>query len=180
MVDATGGIGSAGGLPPNLARLDPYLLLEVLSSNRAQALQQSTQDQANQIEAKNEQIRKLNDALERLNAAKTSKDEKGNDIADDKQADVTAAVDELNRLGVDTSGFLKKNDDGKWEVKKDQGMTLLIENVKTQIDTVSSDSQLDLIKLQGLINKQSEAEQLASGAENKRDQTSTAIIQKIT
>ncbi len=178
MVDGAGGIGGTPPLPNNLATMDPYTLLEVLSMDRANALQQSTQDQAAEIQQKNAQIQKLNDALEKLNAAKTSNDKSG-DTLNNSNGQVDQAVAELQSLGIDPSSYISKDSSGNWKNTKDNGTSLLIETTKTQIDSVSSDSQLDMIKLQGLINKQSEAEQMASGAESKRDQVASSIIQKI-
>jgi hypothetical protein len=249
------------GLTPEQAKMDPYLLLETLASERSEALRGTTASQSAEIQRKNEQIRNLNKLYEAVNAADPQPPDTSQLKAIGEQMENWESVggqswmnpefkDTLDKFGIETkaSGMTKaqmysgtgwtvsyptdeyhdlgrqvvakadriaSGNDPDFPPKLDLNGTIpdsappqtykqaldaagisypstpdgritvdqldtIKENIKTGIDSVSSDSQLDLIKLQGLINKQSEAEQLASGAENKRDQTSTSVIQKIT
>jgi hypothetical protein len=52
----------------------------------------------------------------------------------------------------------------------------LIENIKTQIDNLSSNSQLDMIKLQGLINKRNQTIEMMTNLMQKFQQTNNSIV----
>lgn len=52
----------------------------------------------------------------------------------------------------------------------------LIENIKTSIDNLSSSSQLDMIKLQGLINKRNQTIEMMTNLMQKFQQTNNSIV----
>jgi hypothetical protein len=63
----------------------------------------------------------------------------------------------------------------KLEGSKEQ-WNALIDNIKTQIDTLSSSSQLDMIKLQGLINKRNQGIEMLTNLMQKFQQTNNTIV----
>jgi hypothetical protein len=63
----------------------------------------------------------------------------------------------------------------KLEGSKEQ-WAALVDNVKTQIDTLSSSSQLDMIKLQGLINKRNQGIEMLTNLVQKFQQTNNTIV----
>lgn len=64
-------------------------------------------------------------------------------------------------------------------LSKDGSYAALTENLKTQIDKESSNSQLDMIKLQGLINKRNQSVELMTNLLQKFSQLQEKIVGNI-
>jgi hypothetical protein len=72
-----------------------------------------------------------------------------------------------------TPGITSGPDTLKFSKEEAQAMT---ENIKTDIDNLSSSSQLDMIKLQGLINKRNQGIEMLTNLMHKFQQTNNTII----
>lgn len=138
-----------------------------LCFNRTSALDKVIQGQVKDMQARNSKIQEMNKILQDLRA------HAGNDKAGARA-----------KLSPETIKFLNDNNmiahnqqhldlnvyhtgGNEIEIKKDGAFGSLIENMKTQIDNVSSNSQLDMIKLQGLINKRNQSTEMMSNMVQK-------------
>jgi hypothetical protein len=81
---------------------------------------------------------------------------------------------DFNRRGfLPSSGFPKVAHEVKFSKEEAQA---LIENIKTSINNLSSSSQLDMIKLQGLINKRNQTIEMMTNLMQKFQKTNDAIV----
>ena len=218
-------VNGAGGVTPvNIQGMDLETALMTVQSQRANLLEAQLKDQIASVQAKNDQISKLNQLLGVLNkaAANVSSDAKAGDkidmsgtAAELKAAAQTAGVTlpaEMQNLEkswnvklvdgsvikVDEAGKREADDyksknwafrSGDYSGKK--GIVSITENpssvnkgqldgyiqqVKSQIDSMSNSQQMDMLRLQSLSNKRNEAFDVMTNFIKKMQENRSSII----
>jgi len=160
----TAGTGSVylGADVGSLSIEDALLLVQM---DRVRLCESQLQDQINTIRDKNEQMRKLNDMKSQLLQLKSAfaDDAKGTDSlsGQSKWKDNTEKIkqtaqslsDAWSKAGLDAS-YIDKIKNGtitKGEIDAADQI------IKSSVDSLSSSSQMDMVRLQSLNNKRSEA-----------------------
>ena len=168
-MSGVGGAGSAAAVNNQLAvgghnGVDLETLFMSLGAERANTLDSVIQGHAADMKKRNDEIGELNQALQELRSAQ--KDSDGLVKLDQN----TNAIKTLNKHGVSYPNSDSDNTYGKEEMQS------MIENVKTAIDSKSSSSQLDMIKMQGLINKRNQTVEMLTNLVQKFAKTKDSII----
>jgi hypothetical protein len=156
--------------------MDLGALMMTLQLERTKELDKTIADQMKQIKDRNAQIKALNEFLGAVRKFK-------GDGSDDDMAS-TVTINGQNKTlwrGDDSwakefgiswtdinGGADRKTRDGQWDLN--------IENIKGKIDGLNSDSQLDMIRLQSLIDKRNQAFEMASNTLQKDQKTRDAIV----
>ena len=189
--------------PINLQGMDIETALMMVQSQRANLLEGQLTAQMDAVKQRNDQIGKLNDALNALNKASAA-------FAGDAKADATIPNwddnkvhsieiplnDALNAAGVTDAGFgpgkgqtsaanyragQKESDlpSGpgimKGSTTKGQ-IDAAINKVKSMIDTANNSNQMDMLRLQSLTNKRNEAFDLMTNFIKKMQDSRSSII----
>ena len=165
-VNNLGGTGSVflGGDVGSLSIEDALLLVQM---DRVRLCESQLQDQINSIRDKNEQMKKLNDMKTQLLVLKNNfnDDAKDTDTLYDKghwldstgvkdvQPVATSLAKDWQAAGLDSS-YVDKIKSGK--ITKGE-IAAAEQVIKSQVDSLSSSSQMDMVRLQSLNNKRSEA-----------------------
>jgi len=139
--------------------------LMLVQMDRVRLCESQLQDQINTIRDKNEQMRKLNDMKSQLLQLKSAfaDDAKGTDSlagqskwkdnADKIKQTAQSLSDAWSKAGLDAS-YIDKIKNGtitKGEIDAADQI------IKSSVDSLSSSSQMDMVRLQSLNNKRSEA-----------------------
>jgi len=189
------GIGAVG--PINVQGLDLETAMMAVQSQRANLLEAQLKDQISSVQARNDQISRLNQALGQLNKAAAlfggdAKADsklgdtafKNNDYQLEKEINTT-----LQSAGV--KPFEKTN--GEWSgqgrmigeavyVGGCGGSTTkgqldgAIQQLKSQIDSLSNSQQMDMLRLQSLSNKRNEAFETMTNFIKKMQDSRSSII----
>jgi hypothetical protein len=175
---------SASAIAPSPANLETFLL--ALCADRSNLLNAVSQGQAADMQKTNEKIGKLNKALNELRAVAPSEDKKDAGIGMNSQLGfkglTTETIQTLKDNGINYqdfaygSGNYTRGGNGTDKLKSDGAWQRMMESVKTQIDTLSSTSQLDMIKLQGMINKSNQSVEMMTNLVQKFAGTKDKII----
>ena len=188
-------IGAGSGVisADTIKSLDIETALMAVQSNRANLLESQLKDQVSAVQAKNEQISKLNQALGDLNklAALFSGDAK----ADAKLGDAKGfwdnnaltertANDALNAAGLtglfsNTSGHLTNWQPfpyGPCSTTTKGQLDGAIQQLKSQIDSMSNTQQMDMLRLQSLSNKRNEAFEIMTNFVKKNNDNRASIV----
>ena len=211
-------ISGLGGVTPlNVQGMDLETALMAVQSNRANLLEAQLKDQISAVQAKNDLISKMNQALGLMNAiaAKLPSDAKatdkitdaikGNDYAAEKQLNTALdaagirpfPADGNNGVGGRTQAWDSnsnkdlradtKNADGtvtkgSWYAGGVHGGTTkgeldgAIQQMKSQIDSMSNSQQMDMLRLQSLSNKRNEAFDVMTNFIKKMQENRSSII----
>ena len=175
-------VGNNGGFIVNGgAEMSLGTLLMQLNIDRTKTLDAQIADQMAEIQERNELLKAMNDLLAVMRDSRENKKEsnKGD------QRDVTLTIDGQEQtksirdwmedeFGMTWTNVNHNDDKDEWQSEWDAN----IETVKGQIDTLNSDSQLDMIRLQSLIDKRSVAFETASKHQDREYQHKTKINQK--
>lgn len=213
-------VNAAGAVAPlNLQGMDLETMLMAVQSQRADLLETQLKDQISSVQAKNDQISKLNQLLGTLNkaAALFGSDAKADTRIDKNDAfsdggsykierEVNSALLTSGMSDFDpktgtpqsatTSADLSKNhDDGggltntvdtngtairlkgglRGDVTKGQ-LDGFVQQVKSQIDSMSNSQQMDMLRLQSLSNKRNEAFDVMTNFVKKMQENRSSII----
>jgi len=189
------GIGGVG--PINVQGLDLETAMMAVQSQRANLLETQLKDQISSVQARNDQISKLNQLLGTLNkaAALFGGDAKA-DTRIDKNSQFSAnsyAIErEVNSAAI-TAGvnldFGTNTSDGgaltnsgsrlpgglRGDVTKGK-LDGKIQEIKLQIDSLSNSQQMDMLRLQSLSNKRNEAFETMTNFIKKMQDSRSSII----
>ena len=189
------GIGGVG--PINVQGLDLETAMMAVQSQRANLLETQLKDQISSVQARNDQISKLNQLLGTLNkaAALFGGDAKA-DTRIDKNSQFSAnsyAIErEVNSAAI-TAGvnldFGTNTSDGgaltnsgsrlpgglRGDVTKGK-LDGKIQEIKSQIDSLSNSQQMDMLRLQSLSNKRNEAFETMTNFIKKMQDSRSSII----
>lgn len=147
------------------AHLDIEATMMMVSANRAQNLETQMKDQVNRVKERQNEIGALTRLLNDLSALI-----KGKSDDDDINMSGRAWQKELTNAGIpvqvtksDESDYLKVLDKGNNFEAKKSTIEGWVERIKGSIDGLNSTGQLDMIRLQSIMNKRNEAfEQLTN------------------
>ncbi|OZG72686.1 hypothetical protein BTA51_14245 [Hahella sp. CCB-MM4] len=146
------------------ADMDPFTLIMMLQEERVGLLDGQVKSQSERMQGINTEIKDYGKTITMVND-KSSKLKEG----DSKVTLTDQEVAELKSKGVKVEGN---------EVSKDQ-LNSFAETLKQKRDGLNNDSQMEMIRLQGLINKQQQAYQLMTNIQKKEHDTIMATINKI-
>ena len=158
------------------ARMDLGALMMTLQLERTKELDKTIADQMKQIKDRNAQIKALNEFLGGVRKFKGdgSDDDTASTVTINGQTKTLWRGDDswAKQFGISwtdiNGGASRKTRDGQWDLN--------IENIKGKIDGLNSDSQLDMIRLQSLIDKRNQAFEMASNTLQKDQKTRDAIV----
>ncbi|MBB6562914.1 hypothetical protein HNP48_005631 [Acidovorax soli] len=214
-----------GATPINIQGMDLESAMMAVQTNRANLLEAQLKDQISSVQAKNDQIAKLNQLLGTLNKAAASMptDAKAGDavnLSSANAADIKAAAQSAGiTLPADMQGLekswnvklvdgsvIKVDEAGKkeaddyksknWAFRSSdysgkKGIVSITENpstvnkgqldgyiqqVKSQIDSMSNSQQMDMLRLQSLSNKRNEAFDLMTNFIKKMQDARSSIL----
>lgn len=166
MTQAAGPITVSGDtFTMNGQKYDMESLLMALQMERAENLDAQLMDQANAIKKKNQQLAAANAALI---AARTARKE---GKVTNEPAAYRNYINANLPDGRDKTGNDYKHNSKEWDTN--------INNLKTHIDTLNSDSQMDMIRMQSLMNKRNQAFELMTNSVSKLSKNKDSIISNI-
>lgn len=185
----------------NVQGLDLESAMMAVQSQRANLLEAQLKDQISSVQAKNEQISKLNQALGALNkiaaqfgasASSSTKlsdtPAKDNDYQMEKDANSALASAGLqlspNTKGrMNADGVTAKDSNGNtWFTGGVNGSSTkgdidgMVQQLKSQIDGMSNSQQMDMLRLQSLSNKRNEAFETMTNFIKKMQDSRSAIL----
>lgn len=164
-------IGNVGGVTPiDVSGMDLETALKAVQANRASLLEQQLKDQINAVQAKNDQIAKLNQALATANRllgsfggdAKADTPMPSNAASNAIAAELQSALN--NASLTDPLPTTKGQLDG------------LIQSIKGKIDSLANSQQMDMLRLQSLSNKRNEAFDVMSNFIQKMQDSRSSIV----
>lgn len=147
-------------------KYDMESLLMALQMERAENLDAQLMDQANAIKQKNELLAQANAALVAARKAK-----KGDKTVTSEPTEYRNFIDNHYPEGRDNTGNDKRHNGKEWDIN--------INNLKTYIDTLNSDSQMDMVRMQSLMNKRNQAFELMTNSVSKLSKNKDSIISNI-
>jgi hypothetical protein len=176
------GAFQSGSLPP-LDDAEVESLLTTIGAARSRALEGSVRNESIENRAGNARVNLLNQVLNELRVAQPEKDEKdqvvrGGRLPQTANFEIFRNLRILDRDGNGVSfydAFLFRNDDNNDALRQNGDYQRLTENVRAVIDQVSSDSQLNLIRLQGMINRNNQALEFVTNAVQKFNDVESRI-----
>ncbi|TCB50290.1 filamentous hemagglutinin N-terminal domain-containing protein [Acinetobacter terrestris] len=175
-VHSTPNMNNIGAISPiNLSGMDLESALMAVQSQRANLLESQLRDQISGVQARNEQIGKLNttlNSLQALLAIFSSPNQKSIQLTAGSNIDKLfqkLKVD-AQAAGVDIGSLLKGNILNKADIEA------LQTGIKGQIDSASNSQQMDMLRLQGLSNKRNEAFDTMTNFIKKMQDSRSSII----
>ncbi len=137
-------------------------LLTLFGAQRARALEASVRNEATENRAANAKVNQLNTALQTLGAAEPSSDTKDAPLSISLPISVVTTLSTIrfdaNLVENPFARFLSfDNNINRHTVRNNGDYARLREVVRTEVDKASSDSQLNLIRMQGIINRSNQA-----------------------
>jgi hypothetical protein len=189
-----------------IASGDIQTLIQMVQGERVRLLDAQLVDQVKAVQARNDQIAKLNNVLSKLTAFQGAIDgtDAGSKVKDwnwdkvDKyeiplnDAIAEAGVTDLGLTGAGrvTPGEGQSIDDGHGHVLSGQTnisngdttkgqIDAAITKIKGLIDAESNNQQMDMLRLQSLNNKKGESVDILTNTQKKNNDTNTSIIRNI-
>ncbi|GGD91337.1 hypothetical protein [Paenibacillus nasutitermitis] len=159
-------IGNVGGVETiNVNGMDLETAMKAVQEQRAQLLEKQLQDQIAAVQARNDQIAKLNNYQYKLGEVKAGfpADAKSDYLINDNQK-------ETLRIARDEAGITAELPVNKGELEA------LVSQVKGQIDALSNSQQMDMLRLQSLSNKRNEAFETMTNFIKKMQDSRSSII----
>ncbi|MEM7477732.1 MAG: hypothetical protein AAF483_22310 [Planctomycetota bacterium] len=165
-------------MPTSLAGLTLESMFLVVGSQRSNALTNVSEAYVADMAERNKEIQELNKALQFLRANKNHvQGNAGGTLTSTSYADSALTRETNNTLvkhGVKMPTTIayrvvsptQIGFQGADKAKFEQGIKDLIDNIKTAIDSKSTSSQLDMIKMQGLLNKRNQSFEMLSNILN--------------
>ena len=191
--------GSTGISPLNLQSMDLETALMMVQTERTRLLDTQLASQIEAVQARNDQVAKLNNVLSALNKAVASfaSDAKATSkISNYDNAKVESIEiplnDAIQAAGISDLGFKKGEgsvtnpETGK--VEKETGTNIMhkevtkgeldaaITTIKGMIDSQSNSQQMDMLRLQSLSNKRNEAFDVMTNFIKKMQDSRSSII----
>ncbi len=189
--------------PINLQGMDIETALMMVQSQRANLLEGQLTNQLSEVQKRNEQIGKLNQALNALNAASAAfpSDAKSDSTIqnwdDNKVHQIEIPLnDALKEAGITDAGFgPEKGQTSTANYRNGQNVSQLpsgpgimkgsttkaqidaaINSVKSMIDSANNSNQMDMLRLQSLTNKRNEAFDVMSNFIKKMQDSRSSIV----
>lgn len=222
-------VGALGGVSPvNIQSMDLETAMMVVQSNRANLLESQLKDQISSVQARNDQISKLNQLLGVLNkaAANFGGDAKADTKLDASKINVEELKSAAQSAGVDLSAAGLTVQQPEWTVTLKDGTKIpvdaagkaeaehcknvywafrssdysgnkavvsivetkpaveitkgkldgAIQQMKSQIDSLSNSQQMDMLRLQSLSNKRNEAFETMTNFVKKMQDSRSSIV----
>jgi len=141
---------------------DIETLMMTLQAERADNINNQLMDQANLIKQKNALLKEANTILAAARKARAG------GASADEIADIDAFMEVF---GIENDGNIQNDNTAEWDQN--------IENIKGYIDTINSTSQLDMIRLQSLMNKYNQAFDMMTNMLSKFGKSKDSIIGNI-
>lgn len=166
-------LGNAGLTAQQLQGMDLETAMMAVQSQRANLLETQLKSQIESIQTRNAQVARLNQALGSLNkiAAGLSRDLKAGDRLPPNAPLWTEANGYLKEAGV--APFAP----GELGASTTRGqLDGAIQQLKSQIDSLSNSQQMDMLRLQSLSNKRNEAFEVMTNFIKKMQDSRSAII----
>lgn len=151
----------------DISNLDIESAMLMVQSQRANLLEAQLKEQISTVQAKNEQISKLNLLIGEMNKA-TAK------FNSDAKADATTAVTQELKDAAKNAGITLPSGFGS-SVSKGT-LDGSIQQIKSQIDSMTNNQQMDMLRLQSLNNKRNEAFDLMTNFIKKMQESRSSII----
>src|SRR5690606_9374640 len=201
----TSGVGSS--LPIDISQAiasgDIQTLIQMIQGERVKLLDTQLVDQVKAVQARNDQIAKLNNVLSALTKFQgaisgTDPDSKVKDWGWDKVDQYEIPLnDAIKEAGITDIGFTgagrvtpgpgESLDDGHGHVIRDQTNTCnggttkgqidaAITKIKGLIDAESNNQQMDMLRLQSLNNKKNESIEILTNTQKKHTDANSNII----
>ena len=147
---------------------DIETIMLTLSFERAETMNALVKSKIEAMKLQNEKIQNFQTALNTLRACAPADDEKWANFSGDLGAGTQNGAaynqikDACDAAGVDVNDYIcfdsNDNADGTgYNLKADGDLQRLTEAIKTAIDSESSNSQLEMIQLQSMVNKSNQA-----------------------
>lgn len=189
-----------------LASGDIQTIIQMVQSERVRLLDTQLVDQVKAVQARNDQIAKLNNVLSALTKFQgaisgTDPDSKVKDWGWDKVDQYEIPLnDAIKEAGITDIGFTgagrvtpgpgESLDDGHGHVIRDQTNTCnggttkgqidaAITKIKGLIDAESNNQQMDMLRLQSLNNKKNESIEILTNTQKKHTDANSNIIRNI-
>ncbi|NIZ03778.1 hypothetical protein [Thalassospira lucentensis] len=160
-VNGTNAAAGVQGFEPGMGIEEMMMLVQ---AQRADNLEKQMADQIKEIQSRNEQVGQLNNLLSSLRADRPS-----GDNPDKKATYAMSTASALADAGV--TGADKK----ATEIDQ-KTIDTYINDIKGKIDSLNSTGQLDMIRMQSLMNKRNEAFDTLSNLLQKVQKTLDSIV----
>lgn len=198
-VSGAGAAAGVQGLKPGMGMEEMMMLVQ---AERASNLESQMADQIKEIQSRNEQVRHLNDLLSTLRASRPSGDNPDQwSVLGSNRQESRETIRALAEAGVPVT--IQLLDDGSMDdlkglpnvtVKTDHGdgisdeygsngydaqqktIDTWINDIKGKIDGLNSTGQLDMIRMQSLMNKRNQAFDTLSNTLQKIQKSLDAIV----
>ncbi|MFE5318852.1 hypothetical protein ACFQ88_09090 [Paenibacillus sp. NPDC056579] len=158
--NAIGSVNAQGMVTAQFSNMDLETALMQVQSQRANVLEEQLKGQMETIQARNNEIAKLNEIISKLKASRPAKPE----------ASVTLDADLHKKL---TENGIKVPSSNKWS---QADVDVALESLRGKIDSLNSSQQMDMLRMQSLTNKRNEAFDLMTNFIKKMaDQRSSVI-----
>jgi hypothetical protein len=144
-------------------------LLMAIQIERANILDGQIRDQMEDMQNRNEWLRDANAALQALRAKRPNNDT----AVADSRGEFTNSKGEKKMVATWLSENGIKIPEGE---RKQAHFDTLISNLKGSIDTVNSQSQMDMVRLQGLMDKRNQAFDLITNSLSKFNKSLETVI----
>jgi hypothetical protein len=156
MIDAVGGIGI--GQASGVLSLDA--LISAVLAERSELLNNDVREKIQEIKDKNVVLKQSNEILNQLR-----------DLKQNKEDEVPQEVKDffaLMGLDVTTGGLNDDPPNNGWENN--------IEKLKTKNESLTSTSQLDMVKLQAAVSKYNQTNEMLSNVLSKSNQSKGTLV----
>lgn len=179
----TGGTGRTYGgytVLPIPMEMDLETIMMFVQTSRANLLESSLRDQLLAIQGRNTEIAEMNDMMNLLRAKMPNIDSKTKEITFDSSNDNDKKLKAFLEKGGYFAGGKWDNDGKKFTPPNDQTAVQWIggtnDSIKSKVDSLNSTQQLDMMRMQSLMNKRNEAfDQLTNFIKKHNDQLGTII-----
>ncbi|CUJ61755.1 hypothetical protein [Achromobacter dolens] len=192
-VGGANGAGSIGSI--DISGMDLETALMAVQNERVKLLDAQLQNQIKEVQGRNEQIAKLNEAMNSLNAL-AGLFKSGKDGATKMQ---DGDIPDWNKAGTANDNRYNQMRDAMWKAMGDAGMDLntdkyqlqvdggiskvtkgsldtAIQAIKNKVDALSNTQQMDMTRLQGMTNKRNEAFDVMTNFLKKMQDSRSSII----
>lgn len=177
MSDPIQATSNAGIYTMDNANMDIDTIMMTIGAERADGIEQQMVDQANAMKSRNTEISELNNVLAQVSAIQDN----------DTLFDANTATIQVDGKAMTVKDFFKKEgipmlstdatkDGGSdWKWGKDEKAEA-VQVIKGKLDSLNSDSQMDMIRLQGLVNKRDQAFDMITNLMDKFSKTMDTIV----
>jgi cell fate (sporulation/competence/biofilm development) regulator YmcA (YheA/YmcA/DUF963 family) len=175
MADPIQATSNAGIYTMDNANMDIDTIMMTIGAERADGIEQQMVDQANAMKSRNTEISELNNVLAQVSAIQDN----------DTLFDANTATVMVDGKSMSVKDFFKQegipmlSTDAKsgadWKWGKEEKAEA-VQVIKGKLDSLNSDSQMDMIRLQGLVNKRDQAFDMITNLMDKFSKTMDTIV----